>query len=158
MNKISKGGLAMVIVVVLAAGGGMFFAGMHYQESKASAVTQGRHGGSGGSTRTGPKGGNGRAGGGFASGEVIAKDNQSITVKMRDGSTRIIYFSGSTTVGKMDAGSANDLSTGERVIANGQTNPDGSIAAQDIQIRPAGSPGFGGYQSSQPGQQQGQSQ
>ena len=143
MNKVNKNTLSVTILVLLAASAGMFFAGMSYQKSKAadnSGSQQQQFG-----TRTGPRGqgnGNGGAGGGggFASGEVLAKDDQSITIKLSDGGSRIVYFSGSTTVGKMDTGSASDLKTGDQVIANGTPNSDGSIAAQNIQIRPAGAP------------------
>jgi hypothetical protein len=34
-------------------------------------------------------------------------------------------------------GSISDLNMGQKVMVNGKTNPDGSIAAQNIQIRPA---------------------
>jgi hypothetical protein len=56
---------------------------------------------------------------------------------MQDGSSKIVYFSDSTMIGKSTQGAASDLNTGEQVMANGTSNPDGSITAQNIQIRPA---------------------
>ncbi len=159
-KSISNNVLGIVIAIALVFGGGMFFAGMKYGESKnPSSTGAGQFAGrSGAFFRRG--GGTTGSGGSFANGSVISKDSQSVTVKTQNGSSKIVYFSGSTQVGKFDTGSASDLKTGDQVMVNGTSNPDGSIAAQDIEIRPAGSPGFaiggrtGGATGSQ-GQQSG---
>lgn len=75
--------------------------------------------------------------GSFTVGQIIAKDDKSITIKSNDGSSKIVFFSDSTTIGKTTQGSATDLNNEENVMVNGQANPDGSITAQSIQIRPA---------------------
>ncbi|HEX6976770.1 MAG TPA: DUF5666 domain-containing protein [Patescibacteria group bacterium] len=79
------------------------------------------------------------------SGEVISADDKSITVKMSDGSTKIVFLSGNTTVEKTDPAQTKDLATGTKVAVFGSTNPDGSVTAQNIQINPVirmfGSPG-----------------
>lgn len=72
----------------------------------------------------------------FINGEIIAKDEKSITVKTNNGSSKIIYFSDSTMIGKTTQGSVSDLNNGQSVMINGKSNSDGSIAAQNIQIRP----------------------
>lgn len=141
-GKTGKNLIVIGIVAILAVGGGMFFAGMKYGESKAPDS-------SGHSQLAGRKFRNGQAGrngkdGGFTAGTILSMDNQSITVKMRDGGSKTIYYSGSTQVGKMDSGSASDLKTGDQVLATGTANPDGSIAARNIEITPAGSPFFRG--------------
>lgn len=75
-------------------------------------------------------------GGAFENGEVISKDDKSITIKTRDGGSKIIYFSNSTTVGKTVDGSITDLNIGNQVMVNGKNDSSGMITAENIQIRP----------------------
>ena len=76
----------------------------------------------------------------FLAGEVIAKDATSITVKMRDGSSKIVFYSETTEFSKFVSGVSTDLGVGKMVMIGGKTNSDGSITAQTIQIRPSPSP------------------
>lgn len=76
-------------------------------------------------------------GGGFVSGEIIAKDTTSITVKLRDGSSKILFFTTDTPILKSTAGATGDLSIGQQIMTTGKTNTDGSVTADSIQIRPA---------------------
>ncbi len=133
------------VIIVIMAAGGAFYAGMHYAQSKTSAAganfanmtpeerqaLRGQFGG-------GANGGRGgRNGGGGASGEIIAKDDTSMTIKLRDGGSKIVFLSGSTPVMKTASGTPQDLKVGTQVNAMGTANADGSITAQSVQIRPA---------------------
>ena len=122
-----------IILVVVAVGA--FFGGMKYRQSKGNNNFGQAFGSA--NVRGGLRGSVvARGGGGFTTGEILSKDDKSITVKMRDGSSKIIFFSGSTEIGKFITGATNDLAIGKSVMINGSANSDGSISAQSIQIRP----------------------
>jgi hypothetical protein len=129
--------LAGLIGIVLI--GATFYGGMVYGKSTASARGQFRNGMMGGRF-----GGGGMRGmnGGFAAGEILSKDATSLTIKMPDGSTKIIVISQSVQVSKMAPGSLDDLTVGTNVLVTGTPNSDGSLTGQTIQIRPAGSPAY----------------
>ncbi|MFA6428723.1 MAG: hypothetical protein WCW02_04270 [Candidatus Buchananbacteria bacterium] len=133
--------ITIAVVVVIVLGAGFFYGGMKYGQDKKfksnglefngglpnqNNSTQARS-----STR-----GNG-AGGGFASGDIIAKDDKSITIKLNNGGSKIILYASSTQITKAATGSIDDLKVGAGVIVNGSANADGSITSQSIQIRPA---------------------
>lgn len=82
----------------------------------------------------------GMRGGGFTSGEVIAKDATSLTVKAPDGSSKIVLVASSTQVTTSGSGNIDDVAIGTTVLVTGLVNSDQSVTAQNIQIRPAGVP------------------
>jgi hypothetical protein len=142
----------IAFLAAIVVGGVGFYGGTVYEKKSLSsqgmlrdAASTGRQGGSGQGQMQGRPFGNGSGsrgegggpnGGGFVTGDIIGKDAQSITVKMRDGGCKIVYYSASTTIGKTAAGTADDLSVGESVQAFGVSGQDGTVAAQSIQIRP----------------------
>ncbi len=152
MQKILLG----IFIVALVVGGGAFYGGMKYAEGKsprglsqnfqnlsnlspeqrqqrlqelgATSTAAGLRGGFGGGQRGG--------GSGFTAGEIISKDDKSITVKLQDGGSKIVFFSDSTEITKSVNGILNDLEIGKNVTVNGAANSDGSVIAQSIQLRP----------------------
>lgn len=134
MNKL----ILVAVIVAVLVGGGAFYGGMKYAQGKAISNRQqmfGQTGANIGGGFTGGRGGQGATGGGLVSGDIISKDGQSITVKMRDGSSKIVFFSGTTEVGKFVAGTSTDLTVGKTVTIVGKTNSDGSITATSVQLR-----------------------
>lgn len=134
MKKQTQWIVAAVVVAVV-----LFYAGMQFGEGQTTSVLGGAQNGQGGARggRMGAQqGGRGGPGGGFVNGSILSKDDKSITVGLTSGGSKIIYFSGTTTIGKMAAGSASNLVVGEQVSVNGTAAADGTVAAQSIQIRP----------------------
>jgi hypothetical protein len=129
----------LFLVILAIIGAGAFFGGMKYAESKASQRFQ-QIGANGFGNRTGTgainrMGGN-NSNSGFVTGNIISKDDKSITVSIRDGGSKIIFYSDTTEISKFTNGVSNDLEVDKAVSVSGKTNQDGSITAQSIQIRP----------------------
>lgn len=126
--------VGIIVIVAAVVGGGAFYAGMAYAKK---AVTAGVNAQALSEERQQRfRGGRGSQGGQFTAGEIIEKDSQSITVKLRAGGSKIILLAPDTEVGKFVGGTAEDLIAGKTIMATGKANQDGSITAQSIQIRP----------------------
>lgn len=129
-----KNSIIITVIVALVVGGGTFFGGMKYQQGKQpSFMRQGGTGAQG--TRTGT---NSRMGTGFrpVNGEILSADDKSITVKLQDGSSKIVLISDNTSINQASQATKNDLKVGVKVAVVGQQNSDGSVTAQNIQINP----------------------
>lgn len=133
-----KNNLIIAAVFALIIGGAAgFFGGIQYQKSQRFQAFQfnGQATQSNGS-------GNFRAGQGArngfvpVTGEIIDSDDKSITVKLEDGSSKIVLLSKETSISKSNSVSTSELKKGERVAAFGTQNSDGSITAQNIQLNP----------------------
>jgi hypothetical protein len=130
-----------ITAVVLIVAGGAFYGGIKYADGRAPTgygsrianlpegaqmrFQQSERGAAVGAMRGGTL---------MTGGEIIGKDGQSITVKLQDGGSRIVFLSESTPIAKSALGSMADLSIGENVTVTGSTNQDGSITAQSVQI------------------------
>ncbi len=134
----TKKALVAVAVIVILVGGGAFYGGMKYAQSKVPQRTgQGNFGDLQRSGAANMGGLRGNGSGGFTTGEIIAKDSSSVTVKLNNGGSKIVFYSDATEVDKFAKGTAGDLQVGKSVTVSGQANQDGSLTAQTIQIRPA---------------------
>lgn len=138
MNK----SLVFSAVAVIIVGAGSFWGGMKYQQSKIQS-SFGNFGGrmmiNGSGIRNNDNMRQIQRNQNFRSvnGEIIANDERSITVKMDDGSSRIILLSENTSLLKSSSGSKDDLIMGEKVMVMGTENSDGSVTDQNIQINPS---------------------
>lgn len=134
--KIENNKKIMLVVIGIIVLVGVFYGGMVYGKSKIPTRGQGSQA-FGAGNFTGGMGARGtRTGGGIAIGQIISKDATSITVKLANGGSKIIFLGQSTKVSKLVDGSIGDLAIGTQVSVNGTANTDGSITAQTVQLRP----------------------
>lgn len=136
-SKIISGIIVSAIVIISVS----FFAGTKFNQKTTATVgdfTRGQNlGMPPGNFQTGTRANRtGMLTGGFSSGEVISKDDKSITIKLQSGGSKIIFLSSKTSVTKSVSGTQNDLAIGNQVMVTGTGNPDGSITGETIQIRP----------------------
>lgn len=129
-----KNNYIVTVVLVIIVGAAAFYGGMQYQKMQRPSF--GQFGGGRGQNGQNIRFRNGANGGGMVTGEVTGRDANSITVKMPDGSSKIVILSGSTTINKQAIGTKDDLKSGEKVAVFGTTNSDGSVTAQSIQLNP----------------------
>ena len=128
--------LSFILIAIFAGGLGLW-GGMTYargNQSSASVAANQRglmNGGQG--MRQGVRG----AFGGAVSGEILTKDDKSLTVKLRDGGSKLIFIAKTTTVSKPTDVPMDSLVVGDNVVVVGQANDDGSVTANSIQVRSA---------------------
>lgn len=118
----------MIITLVLGLAAG-FFIGMKYQQGQTGT---GRGGG-----QFAQRFGQGQQGLRPVAGQILSVDDTGITVKARDGSSKIVIISSSTSIDKPTQASKSDLKQGDMVAVFGTQNADGSVTAQNVQINPA---------------------
>lgn len=128
--------LPLVIVAVVAGGLG-FWGGSAFTSSKmtvrGTAFQRGTVGFVGGARQDRA----GAAFGGALNGTILSKDAQSLTIQNRtSGGSSIVFLAPSTTVSVPTDVSVDTLKVGDTVVVIGKANPDGSIMANSIQIRP----------------------
>ena len=133
MNK--NTGMIIAVVLIVLAGIGGFVGGMQYQKTNADSSFAGGPNGAF-RQRFGMMGQNGQN---FRPqrGQVISVGNGTMTLKLSDGSTKLIVLPSNTNYLKTDQASQSDVKTGETVTVLGTQNSDGSITAQDVQLNPA---------------------
>lgn len=143
----SKKIIIILAVLIIIVGGGSFYGGMKFGQNQKPAFANGQGRGFadlspadrqaraeqfGGQAGAGA----GRGMGGFTSGELLTKDTNSFTIKLPSGGSKMIIFATSTSVLKSSPGALSDLQVGDTLMISGQANPDGSITAGSIQVRP----------------------
>lgn len=129
--------ITIILIVVVGVAG--FFGGMQYQKSQR---------GNGAFSDQGfvrRMGNTQNANSAAMRGQVIGSDDKSITVKLQDGSSKILLLAGSTTITEATSATKQALQNGTAISAFGTSNSDGSVTAQNIQINPQqGRPGAPG--------------
>lgn len=124
-----------IIIIVIVVAGIAFYAGMKYGAGQAASGVTALRGNAQGVGNLFSRG-NFTGSNGLVSGQVLSLEPQGFTVKLRDGSSRIILAASSTAVMKSVAGALSDIASGVEVTVIGTANSDGSLTAQSVQIRP----------------------
>ena len=134
MKTITKIIIGAILVAVV-----FFYAGLKYSQNHspvASATGRTAFAGRAGATGTGARAGGAGFGGGVL-GTILSVDPEGLTVTVSGGGSKIIFVATSTSYMTTTAGSASDLNVGDNVMVTGSTNPDGSVTARSIDVRPA---------------------
>jgi len=138
VNTMKQQLLVAVAISALIAGGAGFFGGTKYQQMRSPSGQTGdrQFFRAGGPNGRGAGFGGDRGGFRPVNGEIIKADDTSITVKMPDGSSKIVMLSEKTQINKSSSGAVTDLKVGEKVAVFGTDNSDGSVNAQSVQLNP----------------------
>lgn len=140
-----------VIAIVIVVAGAAFYGGIRFAEGKSlqtnmlqgngqkSANSLQRQGMFGQDNATGlsRRNGGNPQGGNMINGDIIESDANSITIKLPNGGSQIVFYSATTKISKSVDTTASDLIDGKSVMITGSKNSDGSLTAANIQIRPA---------------------
>jgi hypothetical protein len=142
--------IVWLVIALVALGGGFYW-------GKASvAISQGGFAGGAGAYGSSTRRlAGGTTGGGLVSGQIMTMDSSSITLQLANGNSQVVFYSSSTPVSEPTIVSVSKLTVGTNVMIGGTTNSDGSLTAQSIQVRAAGT-GAGGSRSASAGAAAGQ--
>ena len=119
MNKLI---IVSIVLIIISAGVG-FFAGTKFRRNNNSNLYQLRRFGNSSNERP-------------VRGQIISADKGSITIKLQDGSTKIIIIPSSANILQTEKASVSALKVDETVVVLGTENSDGSVTAQDVQLNP----------------------
>jgi hypothetical protein len=151
-----KKNLIILIIAIIVAGGAGFFGGTQYQKSTGTKVAANgfnRAGFAGMATgqRTGTR--NAANGSGFTSGQILAKTDNSLTIKLASGGSEIVFLAPSSQIMQSSTTTIANLNVGQSVMVTGTANSDGTVTAKTVQV---GDFRFGGMGGNRPASQNGQ--
>ncbi len=126
-NKKTLVSAGLIVVIAL----GMFYIGAEYEKGKLSKLNSTCSLGK--AKKSSKKHSVVTPSANAISGTITAKDDKTVTLKMADGTTKIVDYTAATTVGKNAKSTIADLVIGEEVTVSGQPNADGTFAADNIQ-------------------------
>lgn len=132
-------------ISAIVAGGLGFWGGQHFNQfTRGTRFAQMGNRGLNGAVGAGRPNASGQGGigmrGGAVIGEVTAKDGKSLTVKLADGSSKIVILSDATTYRASSQSSLDKIEVGTKIAAQGASNADGTTIAASVEIDPL----FGG--------------
>lgn len=129
--------IILVLAVIIAVGSLSFFGGFEYGKGKAvfSPETMRQRFQAGADNVQFFQ----RGSENMLTGEILSQDEGSLTLKMRDGGSKIVFFPADIPVNRVETktttSSAAELLAGQTIIVTGTANEDGSFKAENIQLR-----------------------
>lgn len=128
--------IAVTVILIVVFACVAFYVGMKYQQNKGGAygfvAGRGTYGArSGGANRFA-----GQSGMQAVRGQIVSADSSSITIKLADGSSKIVILPNNVNILQTAKASASDLKNGLKVMVFGTTNTDGSVTASSVQLNP----------------------
>ena len=131
-NTKNKNNPITTVIIALVIAFLSFFAGTKYQQSKSPSPADFMAQRANGQAR----GGNQPINGAFrpVNGTILSIDENSLTVELSDGSSKIVMLTDTTQINKATDASMQDLVEGDTVNLFGSQNDDGTITAQTIQV------------------------
>ena len=131
--------MAVVILVVAVVCGGVGYKVGSFGKPFGSAQGMLRTRGGGMMQGQGPSAGSEQArqagqGRRHTEGEILSIDDKGVTVKLADGSSKIVLFSDSTTYALSSAVDKSKVVVGQKVDIVGDPNTDGSVSASEVRI------------------------
>lgn len=135
-----KNKLPIYILIVLIVAALSFYGGMKYQQSKKPSFSFNGGIGSNGGNNFNRNFGNRM---GFATttreqmiiGEIISKDDNTLTLKLPNGNSLMVIYSQETKIEKSEPAQLSDLEIGKTIRVFGKLNAASTISATSIQIR-----------------------
>lgn len=149
-----KKNITILIIAIIVAAGIGFYGGMMFGKQAATkvAATAGANRAGFTGTRTARTG---AAGAGFASGQILSKTDNSLTIKLAAGGSEIVFLAPSSQIMQASTTTIANLNVGESVMVTGTTNSDGSVTARTVQVGDFRFGGVGRPATSTAGQGQG---
>lgn len=123
--------IVWLVIAIVALGGGFFW-------GKASGTASRAAGFAGAYSSSTRRTAGVAAGGGLVTGQIATIESSSITLQLANGNSEVVFYSTSTPVSEPTMVSVNTLKVGTTIMVAGTSNSDGSLTAQTIQVRPAG--------------------
>lgn len=117
------------VILLLVIGGISFGIGYKVAQAKSSITRQFI-------SRNGTPSAGMRVGNRQTIGEIISLDDKTMTVKMADGSSKIVLLSSTMTINQLADAKVSDLKVGSKVAVFGTNNSDGSQTATSIELNP----------------------
>ena len=121
------------LAVLLIASGAAFYGGAVYAKNKRGSFTGANFRGA---NAAGAGNMAGFSRGNALVGDIISLDSDKMTIKTKDGSTKIVFFTRDMKITKSTDGAVSDLLVNIGIVASGAANSDGSFNAKTINISP----------------------